>query len=129
MLLNQQEQIAAYNHLTEVELRRLHRRFGHPSVYRLYQLLQQAGTKVEIEAIEHLTKYCHQYQIHRRAPHRFKFRLYDDCSFNHEIIVDVIYLDGNKPVIHVVDVATAFQAARFLQNMSAAHTWQAIRQY
>ncbi len=38
-----------------------------------------------------------------------------------------MYLDG-KPVLHAVDVATAFQAGRFLHSMSAKDTWEALRQ-
>lgn len=65
--------------------------------------------------------------MHSRSPHRFKFTLTDDYHFNYEIIVDVMYLDGNRPVLHVVDTATAFQAARFMENISAKHTWDTLR--
>ena len=37
-----------------------------------------------------------------------------------------LYLDG-KPVLHVVDEATAFQAAKFLKDMSAKTTWDTLR--
>ncbi|KAK2005367.1 hypothetical protein LZ32DRAFT_642395 [Colletotrichum eremochloae] len=66
-------------HLTDVELRRLHRRFGHPSVPRLHQVLHEAGHEVE----------C---QLHGKAPSRFRFTLRDHCHFNYEVIVDVIFL-------------------------------------
>ena len=33
--------------LTEIELRQLHRRFGHPSVQRLANVLQRAGHDVD----------------------------------------------------------------------------------
>ena len=39
MLLNQLEATIAQSHLTEAELQQLHRRFGHPSVQRLIQVL------------------------------------------------------------------------------------------
>ena len=39
-------------------------------------------------------------------------------NFNAELIVDVIYIDG-KPVLHIINNATAFQAAKFLRNMKA----------
>ena len=38
-------------YLTDVELRRLHRRFGHLSVYRLHQLLERSGHNVELQAL------------------------------------------------------------------------------
>ena len=37
-----------------------------------------------------------------------------------------MYLDG-KPVLYVVDDATAFQAAKFLTDISAKTTWEALR--
>ena len=126
LLLNQPEQTIAWSHLTETELRQLHRRFGHPSVRRLSDLLLRAGHDVEVKMIEHLTKYCHQCQMNNKAPGRFKFTLKDDLDFNFEIIVDVMYLDG-KPVLHIVDTATAFQAARFLKDMSARAAWDTLK--
>ena len=56
--------------------------------------------------------------MHKKSPGRFKFTLKDDYEFNYSIIIDVMYLDG-KPVLQVVDSATAFEAARFLKDMSA----------
>jgi len=121
MLLHYAEQAIAWNHLTESQLRQLHRRFGHPSVRRLATVLQRAGHEIELKAIQHLTKYCHQCQMHAKSPGRFKFILKEDHNFNFEIIVDIMYLEG-RPVLHVVDESTSFQAARFLRVISAKTT-------
>ncbi len=59
MLLDQLEETIACCHLTETELRQLHRRFGHPSVQRLTNVLQRAGHDVDIAVIKQLTKFCH----------------------------------------------------------------------
>ncbi|KAM4062690.1 cwf18 domain containing protein [Hirsutella rhossiliensis] len=123
--LRKQEASVAY--LTEAELRRLHTRFGHPSVYRLHKLLNSAGHDVEIEALEMIKKFCHYCQMKSDPPRRFKFSLKDDCDFNYEVIVDVMTL-GGRPVLHVVDQATAYQAGRFLSNMTAKETWLALKQ-
>ncbi|KJZ70393.1 hypothetical protein HIM_10197 [Hirsutella minnesotensis 3608] len=117
---------AAIAFLSEAELRRLHTRFGHPSVHKLHKLLTNAGHNVEFEAIAMLRKFCHFCQIKADAPRRFKFTLKDDCDFNYELIVDVMHLDG-RPVLHAVDLATSFQAGRFLQNMSAKGTWEVLK--
>ena len=118
--------IACY-YLTETELRRLHRRFGHPTADRFYRVLKRAGyDEINTTTIEKLTEFCHQCQMHSNAPGRFKFKLRDDLDFNHEVLVDVMYLEG-KPVLHIIDVATSFQAARFLQAMTAKATWDALR--
>ncbi|PMD66769.1 uncharacterized protein K444DRAFT_507398, partial [Hyaloscypha bicolor E] len=103
--------------LPEVELRRLHRRFGHPSIGKLRNVLERAGHDVDMEALEYLTKYCEQCQKFGRSPGRFKFNLRDDVSFNYSIIVDIFYISG-KPVLHVVDGGTRYQAGRWLQNIS-----------
>ncbi|KAM4065279.1 Dimer-Tnp-hAT domain containing protein [Hirsutella rhossiliensis] len=98
--------ILSISFLTETEIRTLHRRFGHPAVPRLHHLLKQAG----------------------HTPRRFKFTLNDDQEFNYEIIVDVMHLGTpQRPVLHVVDSATAFQGARFLPSMSAKDTWETLR--
>ncbi|KAI0998751.1 hypothetical protein K3495_g9443 [Podosphaera aphanis] len=47
-------------HLTEIELRRLHRRFGHPSVARFHKVLQRAGHETNFESLKRLTEYCEQ---------------------------------------------------------------------
>jgi hypothetical protein len=43
---------------------------------------------------------------------RFKFVLKaDTIDFNHTILIDMMYIDGS-PILHIVDDATRFQAAR-----------------
>src|SRR5450432_3776685 len=112
--------------LTNVELRRLHRRFGHPSIERLQKLLERSGHEIDKLAIERLTKFCYYCQLHRKSLGRFRFTLQDDVEFNYSIVVDVMYISGD-PILHVVDEATRFQAGRWLQNISAKHTWDTLR--
>jgi hypothetical protein len=126
MLLHNLEEAAAWSHLTESELRQLHRRFGHPSVHRLTRILQRAGHEVNSQCIDYLTKFCHHCQMKGRSPGRFKFTLKDDYEFNYSVIVDILYLEG-KPVLQVIDAATSFGAARFLRDMSARNAWDTLR--
>ena len=112
--------------LTEGELRRLHRRFGHPSVERLQRLLERAGHEVNKGILKHLTKFCHHCQKHGKSPGRFRFTLRDDVEFNYCIIVDIMYIEGN-PVLHIVDEATRYQAGVWLKDMSAKHLWEMIQ--
>ena len=37
-----------------------------------------------------------------------------------------MYISGS-PLLHVVDEGTRFQAGRWLQNISAKHTWDVLR--
>lgn len=114
------------SHLSEVELRRLHRRFGHPAVDRLYKLLDRAGHEIDKKVLEHLTKFCHFCQKHGKSPGRFRFTLREDVEFNFNIIVDVMYIN-NRPILHVVDESTRFNAARWLKDISANHTWEVLK--
>jgi len=47
-------------------------------------------------------------------------------NFNAELIVDIMYIN-KKPVLHVIDSATVFQAAKFLYNMKATTVWKALQ--
>ena len=89
--------------------------------------MTQAGHNIEHKTIGMINKFCYYCQIKGKAPRHFKFTLKKDVDFNYKIIVDVIYLDG-KPVFHAVDAATAFQVRRFLNNMSAKDTLEALHQ-
>ena len=127
LLGNDLDKSVAYSHLTETELRQLHRRFGHPSALKLANMLCKAGHDVQSKLLKDLTKYCHSCQMHQASPGRFRFNLKDDSiDFNSAIIIDVLYLAG-KPVLQVVDAATSFQAARFLKDMSAKAVWETLK--
>ena len=118
MLLNNWKETLASCHLTEPELRQLHRRFGHPSVARLAKLLNRAGQEFNSKALEAITKICKHCQLNSAPPGRFKFTLKDDIDFNYCVIVDIFYIES-KPTLHAVDEATAFQAAKFISDNSA----------
>ena len=64
--------------------------------------------------------------MHGSAPGRFRFTLHDDIEFNYRVIIDIMYIN-RKPVLHAIDEATAFQAARFMTNMTAKTTWDTLR--
>jgi hypothetical protein len=113
---------AAISFLTETELRRLYRRFGHPAAGTLHRLLTRSGhDEVEFQALEAIERFCHHCQMNAKAPTRFRFTIRDDCEFNYRVIVDVMYLDS-KPVLHIVDDTTTFQSGTSLKSLSAEHT-------
>ena len=66
--------------------------------------------------------------MYKKSPGRFKFTLKDDFEFNYLIVIDVVYLKGDL-VLQVVDLAIAFQVARFLEDMSTAKTFKALKAY
>lgn len=125
MLLDKPSESLAHCHLTEAELRTLHRRFGHPSVAKLSRLLKRAGQDFDPGFLEQLNTICHQCQLHQGAPGRFKFRLKDDFDFNYSIIADVVQIDGAN-LVHVIDESTSFQAAEWMDDNSSIALWRAI---
>ncbi|KAI0998773.1 hypothetical protein K3495_g9424 [Podosphaera aphanis] len=129
LLLNNNQYSITFCHLTETELRQIHRRFGHPSVRKLSDLLLRADEEFDASILHKISKLCHQFQLHGRSPGRFRFNIRDDIQFNSEIVVDVMYLDNNRPVLDVVDTATEFQSARFLKSLDAKTTWDTLRLY
>ncbi len=99
--------------LTETKLRRLHRRFKHFSIRRLYQILNRSDHDVESQVIDYLTKFCHHCEVHEKSSTRFSFTLKDDLKFNYNVIVDILYIeikDVNKSILHLVNEIIRFQA-------------------
>jgi hypothetical protein len=93
--------------LTNGELKRLYRRFGHPATDKLCTLLERAGHEDHREAFIVIEKFCHYCQMKSPKPRRFKFMFRNDCEFNYEIFVDVLYLIF-LPVLQIVNQATSF---------------------
>ncbi len=48
---------------------------------------------------------------------------YEDVIFSSEVILDIMYIQG-KSVLHLVDRATHFQAARSLDEFSVDTVWK-----
>lgn len=76
--------------------------------------------------MEEVTRKCKPCQTYAQAPRRFKFALRDGKEFNHTVFVDIFNID-KKPIIHVVDESTRYQAASSLPNVTADAVWRAMR--
>jgi hypothetical protein len=115
-------------YLTNVELRQLHKRFDHSFTLKLHDLLKRFDHDVEKAALKKLTKFCTFCEKYAKSSERFKFMLKDDenCNFNYSVIVDVMYIE-NHFILHVVDNATRFQIAKWLQNISVKHISHMLR--
>jgi hypothetical protein len=76
-------------------------------------ILKRSGHNTNKEAIKNLTKFCSHCQKHDKSLGRFKFVLRDnqDSDFNYFIFVNIIYINSNL-ILHIVNKATRFQAAR-----------------
>lgn len=101
---------------TELELRRIHRRFCHPRTDKRFALLKRANestatTEVRklLEKIRDSFKVC---QTNGREPHRIGMSLPDDeCTFNRHTSMDLMEL-SKRTVLHIVDRDTKFFASR-----------------
>ncbi len=126
---------------TKQELLKLHRAFSHPTADKLLNLLKLARpweTDAETKKIlEDIAKNCDTCQRFSAPPVRFKVTLPTEESlvFGDELSLDLMWIDG-KAVLHIVDTATRFSAATFLDSngstygqsvegvwMAFTHTW------
>jgi hypothetical protein len=98
-------------YLIETKLRQLHKRFDSSSIKKLYDLLERADHDVKKSVVKKLIKFCTFCQKYEKSSERFKFTLRDDVNFNYSVIVNVMYVE-NSSILHVIDEATRFQAAR-----------------
>jgi hypothetical protein len=115
---------------TRSELVKLHRAFFHPSTDKLYSLLKRSKpTEVHEDTrrqLRQIVKACLTCQTFASQPLRFSVRLPDEkLVFNDELIMDLLWLDG-EPALHVVDTATRFGAAVFLEGQDVEQVWSAF---
>jgi hypothetical protein len=115
---------------TKTELIKMHRAFFHPSTEKLMNLLKRADPlKVNEEARKSLLEIvsaCRTCQTFSAKPLRFSVRLSDEkIIFNDEISLDLVWLDGES-ALHVVDTATRFGAAVFIEGQDVESIWAAL---
>ena len=89
-------------------------------MHHLHQLLERLEHNVELQALQYLTRYYEQCQKHDQLPGHFTFTLKDILNFNYNVIIDIIYIRG-KPVLHLIDKTTRFQAGQWLKNVLAQY--------
>lgn len=69
--------------------------------------------------LQQIPKACEACRNHSVKPFRFRAALTPDkVIFNHELAIDLMWIDGN-PTLHVVDTHTHFQNAVVLRSKSA----------
>lgn len=119
-----------YIPFTAAQSSKLHRQFVHPSADKPYTLLGKAcpeeSSEATLNTLKDLTQQCDACQ--RIQPELVRFRVSlgigELCS-NEKILIDIIHI-GQKGVLHIVDSATKFIAARFLADSSTSFMWAAF---
>jgi hypothetical protein len=106
---------------TKSELQKLHRNFSHPSTQNLFAFLKRAkadsvdaNTRAVLSDIENACSTCQRYSS---KPLRLKTTLPsgEELPFGSELSMDLMFTNG-KAVLHVIDSATRFNAATFLNS-------------
>ena len=118
------------------ELLRLHRGFSHPATDKLFNLLRMARPYETNQETKHvldkIKQACDTCQRLGPTPIRFKASIptEDSVKFGEELSMDLMFLDG-KALLHIVDTATRFSAATFLDgdfDQSVEGIWLAFIQ-
>ena len=119
-------------------LERLHYALYHPSSRALLNLLRRADPEKlnpeTVKLVEEITRSCHNCQAYSPAPISFKVSIPDNElnlieAFNRIIKLDLMFVHDNgksRAILHVIDVATHYQAAVFLERQDAASVWNAL---
>ncbi|EKD13457.1 hypothetical protein MBM_08175 [Drepanopeziza brunnea f. sp. 'multigermtubi' MB_m1] len=122
MLLSKEHAATYYNtegetvycHLTEEQLRTIHKRFGHPLAGRFAAVLKRAEHEFKRDLLYNIQKFCHHCQVFGRSPGRFSIRLKDDTDFNDTVNT---YVGPFTNVMH--DPGTNFNSATFRGYLKA----------
>jgi hypothetical protein len=109
---------------------KLRRDFFHPSTDKLYILLKRSKpTEVHEDTRQKATPDSQRLSNLSELssqPLRFSVRIPDEkLVFNDELSMDLLWLDG-EPALHVVDTATRFGAAVFLEGQDVEQVWSAF---
>jgi hypothetical protein len=107
-LLHGKKQTIIYYNLTKTELKHLYQRFRYLPVNRIYDILQNIRYNIKFEILKHLSDFCYQYQIYGPLLQRFKIKLNRNYKFNHMIIINIIYIESNKVILHVINKAISY---------------------
>ena len=97
----------------------------HPSSRKLANLLKrsvpnQYNTNTG-KTLEDISKHCQSCQRMAFKPFIFQVSIPDDVQFNHEVNLDLTWLEARpyKPALRIVDRGNYFSAAEFLQGENA----------
>lgn len=96
------------------------------------QVLDRAGTEDIGSGAKRIfadiEQTCVTCQIYAQKLRRLEFTLLEDKDFNHNIYVDIFYIN-NILIWYVIDEATYFQSTKWLDNMKAETLWEALQMY
>lgn len=109
-------------------VQRLHRNLGHPTKQALVELLESRGASDEVlKVAKEYT--CSSRERYRKPNASAPSSVPKASRFNEKVQADVMWLKlekGKVPVLHLIDLATKFQAAALLRDEKAGSYCKAI---
>lgn len=118
---------------TKPELKKLHLQFGHPSNDALLNLLKRATpdkmTPSVKKTLADIVKNCSPCQEYGPSASRFRVTMpMDEIVFNHEIEIDIFWIDGN-PVLHIIDRGTRYSVCKYVEKFDGPYLWNLILEF
>jgi hypothetical protein len=111
------------------QIQKLHLQFYHPSADKLFRLIQRAkpeeATSETKKMLLDINNACLTCQRFTQKPFTFQVSMPKGIVFNHELALDLMYLE-RLPVLHVVDTQTHFSSAVFLYGETVEEVWYAF---
>ena len=112
---------------SSAELAQVHRNLGHVPAGAVYSALRRAypieTDATDLEKLKQVVAQCKGCQMYSRQPNRYRAVLPDQCVFNYDVAVDVMFIDKN-PILHIVCRQTHFSRAALLPKQDSYTIWQ-----
>eukprot|EP00971_Amphidinium_carterae_P097471 1928904-Amphidinium_carterae.2 len=107
-------------------IRRLHHRWWHASAPRTRKILEASGQPARVlDEIESVVDSCAVCRSWKRPHGRPQSSSTLPSTFNDRVQADILWIDG-QPTLHLVDEATRFCQARFLNKLTDEEVMEAL---
>lgn len=111
--------------------RKLHIQYSHASADRLCALLRKQGSRdwAVLEAIRTAVAACQVCREHGPPPTHAVVTLPTNTAFNEALAVDLLFENGNIPVLHTIDMHSRFSKCTVLPNKTSSAVCTAFLQW
>ena len=119
---------------TKLELKKLHKQFGHPANKALVRLLDKANpasVNEEVkESLKEIVRKCKPCQTFTPRSTQYRVALpMHEIVFNHEIEVDVMWVDS-EPILHLITRVTRYSVCKYITcSQTAENLWNMILEF
>lgn len=114
-----------------IELAQIHRIIGHVSAGAIFNALKRACPIVteasDLSKLQDITKSCKGCQLYVEQPNRYQVVLPNQCVFNFDVAIDVMYID-NHATLQIVCKQSHFSCAILLSKLDLITLWSAYMQ-